>query len=147
MGRKRKRSTGHYCWMCGRHRPNERFSGKGHRTHVCKQCAALGPEARAHKQKVLALERCVTGEGFIPRKRRAAFEVFLRHEDPRLRSMAERLQRHDVELRETLCADREADEMAMEELGAAMADLGDSYETWGYELDDADDRDDDDIPF
>lgn len=145
MSRKR---SGHYCWMCERYRPNERFSGKGHRTHVCKQCAALGPKARAHKQNVLALERCVTWEGFIPRKRRAAFEVFLKHEDPRLRSIAEQLQRHDVELRETLRADREADEQAMEELDAAMADIADTYEKYGgYESDGADDDDDDDIPF
>jgi len=30
---------GHYCRICGRTRPNEKFSGKGHRTHVCKDCA------------------------------------------------------------------------------------------------------------
>lgn len=30
---------GHYCRICGSVRPNERFSGKGHRTHVCKDCA------------------------------------------------------------------------------------------------------------
>jgi predicted nucleic acid-binding Zn-ribbon protein len=28
----------HYCRICGRHRPNEKFSGKGHVTHVCKDC-------------------------------------------------------------------------------------------------------------
>jgi hypothetical protein len=31
---------GHYCRTCGRERPNERFSGKGHRIHVCKRCQA-----------------------------------------------------------------------------------------------------------
>ncbi|MCF6286351.1 MAG: hypothetical protein L3K26_14340 [Candidatus Hydrogenedentes bacterium] len=29
---------GHYCRICGRSRPNEKFSGKGHRNHVCKKC-------------------------------------------------------------------------------------------------------------
>ena len=29
---------GHYCRICGRSRPNEQFSGHGHRTHVCKKC-------------------------------------------------------------------------------------------------------------
>jgi hypothetical protein len=29
---------GHYCRICGRERPNEQFSGKGHKTHVCKRC-------------------------------------------------------------------------------------------------------------
>jgi hypothetical protein len=31
----------HYCRICGNHKPNEKFSGKGHRTHVCKQCSKL----------------------------------------------------------------------------------------------------------
>lgn len=29
----------HYCRICGRSRPNEKFSGKGHRNHICKDCA------------------------------------------------------------------------------------------------------------
>ena len=35
------------------------------------------------------LERCVTAGGSIRRKRRKQFEQFLRHEDPRIRSLAE----------------------------------------------------------
>jgi hypothetical protein len=31
---------GHYCRICGRQRPNEQFSGKGHKIHVCKRCQA-----------------------------------------------------------------------------------------------------------
>jgi len=31
---------GHYCRICKRERPNEQFSGKGHRIHVCKRCRA-----------------------------------------------------------------------------------------------------------
>lgn len=37
---------GHYCRICGRTRPNEKFSGKGHRIHVCKECAQMPKEAR-----------------------------------------------------------------------------------------------------
>jgi len=32
--------------MCGSLKPNEAFSGKGHRIHVCKQCARLPKEER-----------------------------------------------------------------------------------------------------
>ena len=35
----KKKRSGHYCRICGRSRPNEKFSGKGHRNHVCKECA------------------------------------------------------------------------------------------------------------
>lgn len=31
---------GHYCRICGRERPNEHFSGKGHKIHICKRCSA-----------------------------------------------------------------------------------------------------------
>jgi len=37
----------HYCRICGRERPNEKFSGKGHRTHVCKDCAQRPRAERA----------------------------------------------------------------------------------------------------
>jgi len=31
---------GHYCRICGREWPNEQFSGKGHKIHVCNRCNA-----------------------------------------------------------------------------------------------------------
>ena len=30
---------GHYCKICGRTRSNEKFSGKGHKKHICKDCS------------------------------------------------------------------------------------------------------------
>ncbi|NLI93455.1 MAG: hypothetical protein GX434_15110 [Peptococcaceae bacterium] len=30
---------GHYCKICGRTRANEKFSGKGYRKHICKDCS------------------------------------------------------------------------------------------------------------
>lgn len=41
-----KKRRGHYCRICGNRRPNEAFSGKGHRIHVCKKCARLPKEKR-----------------------------------------------------------------------------------------------------
>jgi len=37
---------GHYCRLCGRVRANERFSGRGHRDHVCKDCQRMPREKR-----------------------------------------------------------------------------------------------------
>lgn len=37
---------GHYCGICGRVRPNEKFSEKGHRSYVCKDCARRPKENR-----------------------------------------------------------------------------------------------------
>ena len=41
-----KKRRGHYCRICGSIKPNEAFSGKGHRIHVCKKCALLPKEKR-----------------------------------------------------------------------------------------------------
>jgi hypothetical protein len=35
----KKRYSGHYCRICSTIHPNEKFSGKGHRDHICKECA------------------------------------------------------------------------------------------------------------
>jgi len=50
---------GHYCRICGRYRANEKFSGKGHRIHVCKDCARLPVEER------LAIEQEDEITGFL----------------------------------------------------------------------------------
>lgn len=39
-----KKRRGHYCRICGNRRPNEAFSGKGHRTHICNRCVRLPKE-------------------------------------------------------------------------------------------------------
>ncbi len=41
---------GYFCRICGRARPNERFSGKGHRIHVCKDCSRLPKEERRQRE-------------------------------------------------------------------------------------------------
>jgi hypothetical protein len=42
----KRQSNGHFCWVCGEHKANEKFSGRGHATHMCKQCHALPVEER-----------------------------------------------------------------------------------------------------
>lgn len=37
----KKRYRGHYCWVCRRIRANERFSGKGHSRHICRDCELM----------------------------------------------------------------------------------------------------------
>ena len=43
---------GNYCWVCDRHQANERFSGKGHRDQVCKECLKLPASVRKHVEEV-----------------------------------------------------------------------------------------------
>lgn len=50
-----KRSRGHWCWSCGRVRPNEAFSGRDHGRHLCRECkAARRRAARATELTRLA---------------------------------------------------------------------------------------------
>jgi len=44
----KKKGQGHYCRICGRHRANEKFSGKGHAQHICKDC---DKEEKAHARQ------------------------------------------------------------------------------------------------
>lgn len=37
---------GHFCRICKLTRANEKFSGKGHRVHVCKDCMRLPKDVR-----------------------------------------------------------------------------------------------------
>lgn len=50
MPYKQKRPHGHYCKICGQHKANEKFSGKGHANHICKACSSLPAAAKAESQ-------------------------------------------------------------------------------------------------
>ncbi len=46
INNKEKIIMGHYCRICGAIRPNEKFSGKGHKIHVCRKCELKPKEER-----------------------------------------------------------------------------------------------------
>ena len=52
-----RKRRGHFCWCCGRVRANERFSGRGHANHVCKDCQKLGAKELAFQQIVRDIDR------------------------------------------------------------------------------------------
>jgi hypothetical protein len=68
---------------------NERFSGKGHARHVCRECSRLGGDELARRQAMRNLERCFSYDGKIRRRCRRQFQQFLDHADPFVREMAE----------------------------------------------------------
>lgn len=49
------KERGHYCKVCGRNRANEKFSGKGHAQHVCKDCAGEKRIAARMKRKAASV--------------------------------------------------------------------------------------------
>lgn len=54
---------GYYCRICGRTRANEKFSGKGHKNHVCKDCSGKSnKKAKEHS----FIEDTFTPETMVP---------------------------------------------------------------------------------
>jgi hypothetical protein len=47
----KQKRPGHYCWGCGRYRAHEKFSGKGHRQHLCKDCHREHQEEKRAKKR------------------------------------------------------------------------------------------------
>jgi hypothetical protein len=43
---------GHYCKICGEHKANEKFSGKGHAAHICKACASKSPAEQSEAMTI-----------------------------------------------------------------------------------------------
>src|SRR5437867_1564735 len=43
---------GHTCRICGRVRANEKFSGRGHRIHVCRDCQRMPREKRERIERL-----------------------------------------------------------------------------------------------
>jgi hypothetical protein len=79
--------TGHYCRICGRSRANERFSGRGHRIHICKECQRLPRDKRDR------IERFDEMHGFlhqsvISRENLARLKLLAAHADPKVAERA-----------------------------------------------------------
>ena len=116
MGKRAKR-RGHFCWCCGRIRPNERFSGRGHARHLCRDCAKLGASELAFRQATHDIDRLVTWDGLIRRKKHEIFARFVSHPDERIRAYAALVIARDAVERERLRRERlddEAAELALE---------------------------------
>ena len=115
MSRHGKR-RGHFCWACGRNRPNERFSGRGHQRHVCKDCSRLGQDELVFLQAVRDIDQTLDWDGLIRRKRRKSFQRFLSDTNPRIRAYALEVEARDRRLREEFRNMTEQDELDLEAL-------------------------------
>lgn len=116
MARK-KRSRGHFCWCCERVLPNERFSGRGHGTHLCRRCARLPLAERERRQALVDFARYEWAHG--RRKRRAArgaVEQHRDHPDPEIRALARGFLEHGPMFR--AMGDREDDIESYEDSAA-----------------------------
>ena len=79
---------GHFCHICGRVRANERFSGRGHRQHICKDCQR---RPRAERDRIECL---VELDGFLRQssisgKNQQRLRVLGEHSDAEVRLLAQ----------------------------------------------------------
>ena len=54
---KKRNQQGHCCRICGEYKANEKFSGKGHARHICKECQSLPEDVKADKVRCNEVER------------------------------------------------------------------------------------------
>lgn len=62
----KQKQQGHYCRICGRYRANEKFGGKGHHIHVCKDCRR---EQEGKKRLLKKAQQRAVEVGLHPPKR------------------------------------------------------------------------------
>jgi hypothetical protein len=53
----KEKQQGHYCKICGEVKANEKFSGKGHAAHICKECERLPVERKNELQYINRIGR------------------------------------------------------------------------------------------
>jgi len=78
---------GHYCRICGRERPNEQFSGKGHKVHMCKRCVALPKSVRQAIEDKDEISGFL-GQSHISEKNMARLERMEKSDHPEVASLA-----------------------------------------------------------
>ena len=80
------KKQGHYCRICGEYKANEKFSGKGHAQHICKQCAKLPVEKRNEIQTV---NRLMNLPFWLSKEQRSWLEKMRKDEREEIRDAAE----------------------------------------------------------
>jgi hypothetical protein len=66
-GMKKKKPQGHYCRIRGQYKANEKFSGRGHAAHICKECHSLPVARRNELARINEIER-ISENFFISRE-------------------------------------------------------------------------------
>lgn len=77
---------GNYCKICGRILPNEKFSGKGHADHICKECAKLPVEKR---NEMVTVNRIMGLPFQLKKEQKSWLEKMRKSENEEIRSAAE----------------------------------------------------------
>ena len=82
-----KKSSGHFCRICGAIKPNEAFSGKGHRNHICKSCSS---RPKAEREAIIQQEEIIgfLQQSNISRKNMSRLRDLVKSENARTAELA-----------------------------------------------------------
>ena len=82
----RMKKHGHYCKVCGEYKANEKFSGKGHASHICKSCASLPAEKQA---ELMTLNRLLNLPWRLSKEQLSWLKNRLKDRRPDVRALAQ----------------------------------------------------------
>ena len=92
MAKKKKKSyRGHYCYVCGEIKANEKFSGKGHANHICKKCWKLPAEEKHREATKTKLDRLLKYGPNLSKQNKDLLTKAMRSSDPEIREYAEEI--------------------------------------------------------
>jgi len=77
----------YYCHICDRNRSNEKFSGRGRRNHLCKDCQRLPREERDRIECIDELYRFLNQSHISP-KNVGRLEILTQHPESGVRQLA-----------------------------------------------------------
>lgn len=79
---------GHYCKICGRTKADERFSGKGHSIHICKECSRIPKKEREsieNEDEIFGFLK----QSYISAKNVSRLKILASSENPRIAELSE----------------------------------------------------------
>src|SRR5439155_429166 len=80
-------TMGHFCRICRCIRPNEKFSGRGHRDHVCKDCQRMPAQKRDGIERLDELWNYLN-QSTISEKNVARLKGLRGHANPKVQILA-----------------------------------------------------------
>lgn len=112
---KKKRFSGHYCKVCNSILSNEKFSGGGHSSHICKNCSKLSIEERDERRdinRIYGLYRYT----YLSKANRLMLEGYLKNKSEKVRLAAKSMMDEFSETARFIREDEELCEAAYEKM-------------------------------
>lgn len=107
------KKQGHYCKICGEYKANEKFTGKGHASHICRACASLPAGKKAEAETLTRIRN-------LPFHLSEAQRKWLKNRTKDDRPAVRELAQEEYDLRFRCDIDMNLDEDALAALDAEM---------------------------